>query len=442
MAEEFSPNPPPSTSMDPVAESAALSSERWQRLGMHIRSITPSGVARTAVVAIAAVTVGWLVANAWQVLIPFVVGAILAYALLPVVNSLDRFMPRTLAAIVSLLSVLGFVALVIVRVVPAIGTQVARFITTLPPRDEIQASIRDLTSHLGDLPPAQQQAIQSLLNQMWITVQTNALAYLTSMAGVGVGAVLNFVSLIGFILGLVVIPTWMLSVMTGNRQGVVFLNRVLPEWLKPDFWAVARIVDQPLRAYFNGLTVVALAAGVLMGLGLIGLDFVGLGHFDYPVLTGLFVGLLQLIPAVGPAIAYIALLLLGLLVSPQTAITLLVLYWLVQQIVGAFVSPRFERKVVDIHPALLAIVVVALSQLGLLWVLLAAPLTAIALGVLRYNYGRLGDPPRPAGLLPGEKPAPPVPTTAVRPTPRYAAMAAARRAETAGAVPRRTATRQ
>ncbi|MFN8472544.1 MAG: AI-2E family transporter [Anaerolineae bacterium] len=408
---------------------------------MRIRSITPSGIARLALFVLAALVVGALLKNAWEALIPFVVGAILAYALLPVVNWLDRFMPRTLAAILSMLAVVGTVILIISRVVPAIGTQVARFITTLPPLDEIRADISGLTSHLGDLPPAQQQAIQSLLNQMWATVQTNALTYLTSAATVGVGAVLNFVSLIGFILGLVVIPTWMLAVMTGHRQGVNYLNRTLPAWLKPDFWAVARIIDQPLRAYFNGLTVVALAAGLLMGIGLAILDFLGLGRFDYPLLTGLFVGLLQLIPAVGPAIAYIALLLLGLLVSPPTAIMLLVLYWIVQRIVGAFVSPRFERKVVDIHPALLAVVVVALSQLGLLWVLLAAPLTAIFLGLFRYIYGRLGDPARPAGVLPGESLAPTV-ALAPRPVPRYAAMAAARRAELAATAPQSTVTEQ
>ncbi|MFN8485293.1 MAG: AI-2E family transporter [Anaerolineae bacterium] len=408
---------------------------------MQIRSVTPSGVARLALVVGAAVLVGWLAMNAWQSLVPFIVGAILAYALLPVVNWLDRFMPRTLAAILSMLAVLGTVVLVVSRVVPAIGTQVGRFVTTLPPLDQIQADIRGLTEHLGDLSPAQQQAIQGILSQMWTTVQTNALAYVTGAAGLGVGAVLNFVSLIGFILGLVVIPTWMLAVMTGHRQGVTFLNRVLPDWLKPDFWAVARIVDGPLRAYFNGLTVVALAAGALMGFGLAALDFIGFGRFDYPILTGLFVGLLQLIPAVGPAIAYVALLLLGLLISPQMALILLGLYWIVQKIVGTFVSPRFERKVVDIHPALLAVVVVALSQLGLLWVLLAAPVTAVFLGLFRYVYGRLGDPARPAGLLPGEKPA--VATAvAVRRVPRYAAIAAARRAEVTATAPRQTGVQQ
>ncbi|MFN8499926.1 MAG: AI-2E family transporter [Anaerolineae bacterium] len=400
---------------------------------MAIGSVTPSGLARLALLVVVLLTVVWLVRNAWQALIPFLVGGILAYALLPVVNWLDRFMPRTLAAILAMLAVLGSVVLIVSRIVPLLGAQVARFIVTLPPRDVVDAELQRLTEYLSGLPPAQQQAVQGVVNQMWVTIQTNALAYLSSFATVGVGALLNFVSLIGFILGLVVIPTWMLTVMTGQRQGVTYLNRTLPGWLKPDFWAVARIIDGPMRAYFNGLTVVALVAGLLMGLGLAGLDFVGLGRFDYPILTGLFVGLLQLIPAVGPAIAYIALLLLGLLVSPQTALMLLILYWVVQRIVGAFVSPRFERKVVDIHPALLAVVVVALSQLGLLWVLLAAPLTAIFLGLTRYAYGRLGDPARPAGLLPGEKPAPAAPPVAVRPVPRYAALAAARRAEAATA---------
>ena len=418
---------PPQT--DRLTDRVARSSERWQRLGMVVSSITPSELARTALVAVAALILGWLVMNAWQSLVPFFVGAIIAYALLPVVNSLDRFMPRTLAAILSLFTLLGLVVLVIVRAVPVVANQALRFIQTLPPREVLQAQIAQLTARLGDLPPAQQQAITTVVNQLWLTIQTNALAYLTSLVTFSTGTIMNFVSVIGFILGLVVIPTWMLSVMTGQRQGAIYLNRVLPAWLKPDFWAIAYTIDKPLRAYFNGLSIVGLAAGVLMGLGAWTLDAIGVFTFRLPGVLGIVTGLLQLIPTVGPAIGYIILLLIGLLISPRVAIVLVLLYWVVQQLVGTFVEPRFQRKVVDIHPALLAIVVVVLSQVGLFWVLFAAPLTAIFRDLFRYLYGRLGDPARPAPRTAGERRVLAAQRLATRPAPRYVEQAAERRAK-------------
>jgi hypothetical protein len=46
------------------------------------------------------------------------------------------------------------------------------------------------------------------------------------------------------------------------------------------------------------------------------------------------------------------------------------------------------------------VLAIALSQLGLIWILLAAPLAAVTRDVFRYVYGRLQDPPLPAGVLP------------------------------------------
>jgi len=63
---------------------------------------------------------------------------------------------------------------------------------------------------------------------------------------------------------------------------------------------------------------------------------------------------------------------------------------------------RLQRQILDMHGALLVLVLVVLSSFGPLWVLLSAPVAAILRDLFRYAYGRLSDPPRPAGLLPGE----------------------------------------
>ena len=56
----------------------------------------------------------------------------------------------------------------------------------------------------------------------------------------------------------------------------------------------------------------------------------------------------------------------------------------------------------EIHPAILIVIIVALSTLGFWWILLAAPVATIIRDLFRYTYGRFSDPPRPAGVLPGE----------------------------------------
>jgi hypothetical protein len=44
--------------------------------------------------------------------------------------------------------------------------------------------------------------------------------------------------------------------------------------------------------------------------------------------------------------------------------------------------------------------VIALGQLGPLWLLLSAPIVAFLADAVRYVHGRLSEPPRPAGVLP------------------------------------------
>jgi predicted PurR-regulated permease PerM len=115
---------------------------------------------------------------------------------------------------------------------------------------------------------------------------------------------------------------------------------------------------------------------------------------------GMIAGILQLVPTLGPILNLIVGTLIGLTISRRVAALVLVVYLAIQFVVGRFIAPRFAKRVVDLHPAILVMSIVALSQFGLLWTLVAAPLVAIARDLFRYTYGRLADPPSPAGRLP------------------------------------------
>jgi hypothetical protein len=57
-----------------------------------------------------------------------------------------------------------------------------------------------------------------------------------------------------------------------------------------------------------------------------------------------------------------------------------------------------------------------MSQFGIFWLFMAAPLVGIVVDLARYGYGRLGDPPAPAGVIPGSR-VTPIPPTAPTPIP-------------------------
>ncbi len=67
------------------------------------------------------------------------------------------------------------------------------------------------------------------------------------------------------------------------------------------------------------------------------------------------------------------------------------------------VETRVSRGVLDVHPGLMIPAIVVLSEFGAIWLLAAAPVVAILRDLVRYAAGRLGDPPKPANVLPGER---------------------------------------
>jgi hypothetical protein len=84
------------------------------------------------------------------------------------------------------------------------------------------------------------------------------------------------------------------------------------------------------------------------------------------------------------------------------ALYVLGLYVGIQFVVKRLLKDRIEQRIINVNPALLVLVIVALSQLGFFWLFLAAPVAGVARDLFRYLYGRMSEPPRPAGLLPNE----------------------------------------
>ncbi len=54
------------------------------------------------------------------------------------------------------------------------------------------------------------------------------------------------------------------------------------------------------------------------------------------------------------------------------------------------------------HAAVMALLAIMLSQIGFVYALFSVPIIVLSRDIFRYVYGRLNDPPRPAGLLPDD----------------------------------------
>ncbi|MCH8534459.1 MAG: AI-2E family transporter [Flavobacteriaceae bacterium] len=104
------------------------------------------------------------------------------------------------------------------------------------------------------------------------------------------------------------------------------------------------------------------------------------------LILALIAGLLCFIPNIGPTVALIPALLVGLLDGVQTTLLILLVYMLVQLIETGFVGPYVRKRMLSIPPALLLFFQFVLGALTGAWgLLLATPL----LVVLMILFGKL-----------------------------------------------------
>ncbi len=345
----------------------------------------------------------WLAVASWPALAPFLVGAVLAYAVLPLANRLDRYMPRVLAAVLAELVAVAILAGVVIAIVPPLVNGVVQVAGRLPSQAEVQASLASLEASLGEL----QEPVRGIV----LAVVTEATASLRramdgTVAGAGqfvAGQILGLAGTLSFLLGLLVIPAWILTLVSDERSIKQRATGLIAPALRADIIALARIVDRAFGTFLRTRVLLAVVVGVGMWIGFEIIERLGIGTFRYQVTAAVLFGGLQLIPELGYFLGFFPLLLILGIAGPIPAAAVAVVYVVANRIGSGLVETRVSRGVLDVHPALLIPAIVVLSQFGLLWLLAAAPVVAILRDVTRYLAGRLGDPPAPANVLPGER---------------------------------------
>ena len=390
-----------STSVEPPASSQSEPSP-WQNIGQQARHTRPVTVARYILVIGALATLLWLANTAWQSLVPFVVGGFIAYAVLPFVNRLDRVMPRWFASLLAVGGVLAFIALFIATLVPVIVRQVLILINSLPTMDQIVQGRAQLDQALSTLPEALRTAIDQFVTEAGQSYRASIDNFIRQLPQVTVSAVFGLLDTISAVLGLLVLPTWLLLVLKDGKQGVREINKLVPTRARLDFWSIVRIVDRSLRAFLQQQVTQAFLVGASVAVVALVLDRSGLADVKYPVAMAMIIGTFELIPEIGPIIVYILLAFSGLGQGLSVMVIYLGSYFLIRKFVGQFVEARVAANVKEPHAAVMALLAIMLSQIGFVYALLSVPIIVLSRDIFRYVYGRLGDPPKPAGLLPDD----------------------------------------
>lgn len=147
-----------------------------------------------------------------------------------------------------------------------------------------------------------------------------------------------------------------------------------------------------LRWWLIGRLVSMTLVGIMTGLGIWLLGLPGAAAL------GFLAGLLSFVPNIGPVIAAVPAVLVGLMQGPQMALYVVLLYAGIQTVESYFITPLVQRRAVSLPPALILAVQIAMGlALGVLGVLLATPLALVVLVLVQMLYVNdvLGDDVQP-----------------------------------------------
>jgi predicted PurR-regulated permease PerM len=140
-------------------------------------------------------------------------------------------------------------------------------------------------------------------------------------------------------------------------------------------------IEEVILHWLGGQLILMAAIGVLVGIGLWAIGV------PYALALGLFAGLVEFIPYLGPIMSAAVAILVALGTDPTLALWTLGLFIVVQQSENNILQPLVQRQAVEIPPVLLMVVLFGMGLLfGVPGVLVATPLLAVVLVLVKRIY--------------------------------------------------------
>ncbi len=341
------------------------------------RSLTWSAIA------LAAALLLWLLA---PVLTPFIVAAVLAYALHPAVERLAaRRVPRVAAVLLVEVVFIIAVLAVLLLIVPIISKELPLL------REQIPLLADKLNRHAS--PWLAQFGIHVQLDIAGI--KAFVLKYLNANLEDGLAAALSSARIGGSIVlavigNLVLVPVVLFYLLDDWPRLVERAQALVPPRLRERVVGFLDECDGVLGQYLRGqlLVMLTLAAFYSIGLALFG--------FDLALPVGVFTGLAIFIPYLGFGLGLVLALLAGVLqfASWYGPIAVAVVFGVGQLVESLWLTPRLVGERIGMNPLMVIFALLAFGHLfGFVGVLIALPVSAlIVVAVRRLRDAYLASP--------------------------------------------------
>ena len=319
--------------------------------------------------------------NVWNILLTFLkvlsplfIGFVIAWLFNPIVKKLHKKgVPRIVGSILIYVVLLVFIYVFLRILVPTLYTQINDLIASLPSIldkfssfaddliNQISISGVDLTNFRENLFSGAGDFLVSFTNSL----PTSLISILGSLAS-GVGTIL-----ISLVIGLYMLFDF--DAITKH-----FL-KLVPNKNKYEIEVLITDIGKEVRKTISGTLLVAFMVFIC---DTIGFAIVGL---NAPLLFGMFCGLTDLIPYIGPYIGGAAAVIVGFSQGTITGITVLIICIVVQLLENYVLQPIVMSKTTQLHPVTIMIgLLVFAHYFGILGMIVATPCIALLKVIFRF----------------------------------------------------------
>ena len=327
------------------------------------------------------------------ILMPFIYGAVIAYLLKPVCNSIEnflhRFIPGKMNGLINALSValtILFGLLLVYALVMMIVPQLITSVTTL--YYTAQANIAKFVNWANHVEFFESnEKLMELLNSAYAAVNTNLDTWfktkmLPSMQNIVSGAAIGVLSVVtvakNLVIGIIVAVYMLASRKRFVQQGKLVLHSIVrPRWAQLITEEV-KYADRMFGGFINGKIMDSAIIGVLC--------YIGCLIFKFPsaLLVSVIIGVTNVIPFFGPFIGAIPATLLILIQNPIKALWFVLFVLVLQQLDGNIIGPKILGNTTGLSSFW---VLFAILLFGGLWgfagMIVGVPLFAVIYDVIK-----------------------------------------------------------
>ena len=327
------------------------------------------------------------------ILMPFIYGAVIAYLLKPVCNTIEgllqRFIPEKMKGLINALSVtftILFGLLLVYALVMMIVPQLITSVTTLYYTAQRNfAKFVQWANHVEFF--EQNTQIMDLLNSAYDTVSTSIdtlvkTKLLPSMQNILSGAALGVLNVVvvlkNLVIGIIVAVYMLASRKRFVQQGKLVLYSVVkPRWASL-ITEELKYADRMFGGFINGKILDSAIIGLLC--------YIGCLIFKFPsaLLISVIIGVTNVIPFFGPFIGAVPATLLILIQNPIKALWFVLFVLVLQQLDGNIIGPKILGNTTGLSSFW---VLFAILLFGGLWgfagMIVGVPLFAVIYDVIK-----------------------------------------------------------